>query len=128
MPAKITILICLSLLASFFSCSTPKDQEAKKENHIVENTMKGKIISETFVNKGGKEISTIHDLFFETDQGTYFIKFMDSNISYEEAAALINQSVTIEGEIRDGFWDVPDDNPQYAQSRTGPYLVINKIY
>lgn len=128
MLTKILILISLFSLLSFFSCSVPKDQETKKESQTADNTMKGKIISETFVNKGGKEISTIHDLFFETDQNTYFIKFMDSNISYEEAAALINQSVTIEGEIRDGFWDVPDDNPQYAQSRTGPYLVISKIY
>jgi hypothetical protein len=109
------------------SCSTPKDQEAdttSTENH---ETMKGKIIAKTFVNKGGKEISTIKDLYFETGGETYFIKFMDSDITYEEATALLDQPIEIEGEIRDGLWDISDEDPAYAQSRGGLYLVIKKI-
>lgn len=89
--------------------------------------MTGKIVSQSFVNKVGKEISTIQDLYFETSGETYFIKFMDSNISFEEAEKLLDQTITIEGEIRDGMWDVPDDNPEYAQSRTGEYIVIFSI-
>jgi len=89
--------------------------------------MKGKIISKTFINKGGKEISTIHDLYFETDKETYFIKFMASNISYEEALDLLDQPIEIEGELKDGLWDIPDEDPAYAQSRGGIYLVIHNV-
>lgn len=89
--------------------------------------MKGKIISKTFVNKGGKEINTIQDLYFETNKDTYFIKFMDSEITYDEAKDLLDQSIEIEGEIREGMWDVPDNDPGYAQSRTGYYVVIFSV-
>ena len=89
--------------------------------------MKGKIISENFVNKVGKEISTIQDLYFETGGESYFIKFMDSKITYEEAAKYLNQTIEIEGEIREGMWDISDADPGYAQSRTGYYIVIIKI-
>lgn len=89
--------------------------------------MKGQIKSKTFVNKGGKEIATIKDLYFETGDDSYFIKFMDSKITYEEAEKLIDQTIEIDGEVREGMWDVPDDNPQYAQSRTGYYIVIFSV-
>lgn len=89
--------------------------------------MTGKIISENFVNKVGKEISTIQDLYFETEGESYFIKFINSNITYDEAKQLINKTIEIEGEIRDGFWDIPDADPAYAQSITGIYLVIYKV-
>ena len=89
--------------------------------------MKGKIIAKTFVNKGGKEISSIKDLYFETHDETYFIKFMDSNISYEEALELLDQPIAIEGELRDGLWDISDEDPAYAQSRVGVYLIIHQV-
>ena len=36
------------------------------------------------------------------------------------------KSVTLEIEIKDGEWD-NCNIPGYVQSRTGPYIVINKI-
>ena len=94
----------------------------KKDNNTI---VTGIIEQKTFVNKGGKEISTIHDLYFKTQSGeTYFIKFMDSKITRDQALALKGQKVSAEVEIIDGMWDVPDDNPQFAQSRTGVYMKI----
>ena len=90
--------------------------------------MFGTIEEKTFVNKGGKEISTVQNLYFNVQNGeTYFIKFMDSNITDTEAQALMGKKISVEAEIIDGLWDVPDDNPQYAQSRTGLYIVIRSF-
>lgn len=122
------IIVTVLILSCGISCSTPKEQDQTQNSaNKTESTMKGKIISENFINKGGKEINTMQDLYFQTEDETYFIKFMDSNISFEEAKKLIDQPIEIEGEVREGLWDVPDDNPQYAQSRTGYYVVIFKI-
>lgn len=124
MQPKLIVIATLFLLP-VTSCLPKKDTHQSAEKN--QTTMTGKIISQSFVNKVGKEISTIQDLYFETSGETYFIKFMDSNISFEEAEKLLDQTITIEGEIRDGMWDVPDDNPEYAQSRTGEYIVIFSI-
>lgn len=136
------LILFASLTLGSSSCSTPKNNDNSSEESTLtydelttiestdlnaKITLKGKITSETFVNKGGKEISTIQDLYFDSDGSTYFIKFMASNISYEEALELIDQPIEIEGELRDGMWDIPDENPAYAQSRGGLYLVILKV-
>lgn len=125
-------ILSFLLITAIASCSTPKEsdsnnEEPKTTDSTTNMIMKGKIISQTFVNKGGKEISTIKDLYFETEDETYFIKFIASNITFEEGLELLDQPVEIEGEIRDGMWDIPDEDPAYAQSRGGLYLVIFKI-
>lgn len=125
MLPKIIISFILVLLVGI-SCSTPEAQE-KSTTETQKNTMKGKIVTKSFVNKGGKEIPTFKDLYFETEKETYFIKFMDSKITYEDAKKYVDQWVEIEGEVREGMWDVPDDDPGYAQSRTGYYVVIFSI-
>lgn len=125
MLPKIIISFILVLLVGI-SCSTPEAQE-KSTTETQKNTMKGKIVTKSFVNKGGKEIPTFKDLYFETEKESYFIKFMDSKITYEDAKKYVDQWVEIEGEVREGMWDVSDDDPGYAQSRTGYYVVIFSI-
>ena len=116
MLLKSTLILILTCVICF-SCNVMK----KDNNTIVTGTIEQK----TFVNKGGKEISNIQDLYFKTQSGeTYFIKFMDSKITRDQALALKGQKVSAEVEIIDGMWDVPDDNPQFAQSRTGVYVKI----
>jgi hypothetical protein len=87
--------------------------------------MIGTIEQKSFTNKGGKEINTIQDLYFKTEKGeSYFIKFVDSKITFEQAKTLLGQKISAEVEIKDGMWDVPDENPALAQSRTGVYIKI----
>lgn len=96
-----------------------------KTNHNKDQIMTGVIEQKTFVNKVGKEINDIQDLYFKsTDGTTYFIKLLNSNISYEQAIAILGQNISAEIEVKEGMWDVPDDNPLYAQSRTGQYILI----
>ncbi len=110
------------LLAILTSCSNLK--KVNQNNEI----MLGTIEEKTFTNKGGKEINTIQDLYFKVQNGeTYFIKFMSSSISYDQAKAQLGKKISVEAEIIDGLWDVPDDNPQFAQSRTGLYIVIKSF-
>lgn len=111
-------------LLAVFSVLIVSCNNLKKVNHS-NDIMLGTIEEKTIINKGGKEVSSIKDLYFNLQDGdTYFIKFINSNISFEEASALVGQKLSVEAEIIDGLWDVPDNNPQQAQSRTGKYIVI----
>lgn len=122
MQHKTLSLSILIILMVITSCTNTK--KVNQNNDI----MLGTIEEETFVNKGGKEISTIKDLYFNVQNGdTYFIKFMSSNMTYDEAKANLGKKISVEAKIIDGLWDVADDNPQYAQSRTGPYIVIKSF-
>ena len=112
-------IFIIILVVVINSCTLLKNKNNKDE------IMTGVIEQKTFVNKGGKEINTTQDLYFKSNDGnTYFIKFLNSNISYEQAKSILGQPISAEIEIKDGMWDVSDENPQESQSRTGLYILI----
>ncbi len=127
----------LNRLIPFFSCaillfgigcSTSKSKTSDKSTQFPKPvTLNGKIVIKAFVNKVGETSQTMQDLYFETSEDFYFIKFTESEISDAEAMAVLNKPIGIEGEIREGFWDVSDDEGSFVQSRSGPYLVITKV-
>ena len=84
----------------------------------------GKVVSEPFVNKGGREDPRMIDLYFEMDGRRYFIKFLDSNVSRSEMIKELNRSIKVQGRISDGLWD--SNNPN-EQSRVGQYIIINRV-
>ncbi|MBE2245625.1 MAG: hypothetical protein IAE67_00060 [Candidatus Competibacteraceae bacterium] len=84
------------------------------------------ILSE-FVNKIGKTHHEIQELYMRCSVQDYFIKLCESDVGYEELKPFINKGITVEYEIRNGAWDICKDDPDYAQSRIGPYIIIKKI-
>lgn len=80
-----------------------------------------------------------NEIYIRRSMGDYFIKFCESKVSrdelehhlsyeYEEmkAISLINDSVTLEVEFRDGYWDICDENLT-QDSRTGKYVIVHRI-
>ena len=123
-------ILLLSLLF-LYSCAV-KNYTLNKTPKITENGQiwRGQIVSKTFVSKGGK-VTESRDLYFRLSVKDYFIKFCESDVTFEQIEPFINnefeiKSVTLEIEIKDGEWD-NCNVPGYVQSRTGPYIVINKI-
>jgi hypothetical protein len=130
------ILFSYILLLLLAGCTTPSAVPVEKtidkapiENNLVVSYT-GTIIEKTFVNKGGKVMENIKELYFKiSEEEIYFIKYQytEGSITSDDLQPLINQTITINGQIIDGLWDVSEDNPYEAQSRIGKYLVIFSI-
>ena len=93
-------------------------------------TYSGQVVSKTTESKGSKNPNQ-GDYYFRLSTGDYFIKFCESDVTFDQIAPFIQtefeiKSVTLEIEMKDGEWDNCKE-PGYVQSRIGPYLVINKI-
>ena len=116
----------------FFNSCALKNNSANKTPIINKNgqTFKGQIVLKTFVSKGGK-VTESQDLYFRLSTGDYFIKFCESDITFDQIEPFIQKefeikSVTVEIEFKDGEWDNCNE-PGYMQSRIGPYAIIKKI-
>ncbi len=114
---------CLTLLISIVcivSCNSPKNGSTidnKKE-------VKAEVVQEQFTNKGGRDIDGVYDYFLKYENKKMFIKFMDSDITFEQIEPFIGKKATFEISERQGLWDTNDPE---VQSRVGEYVVIWKI-
>ena len=119
----LTLLQCQTVnptTSTTVNTSTTKTETTM--NDTVE--LKGRIEKIQFVNKAGRPIDGVFDLFFVSGNGKrIFIKtrFGVSAVSREELVALEGKSIIIEGIIEDGLWDA-DSNE--VQSRVGKYLRV----
>lgn len=84
------------------------------------------LMEKEFVNKGGK-ITDYKELYLQCSIQDYFIKICESNVTLEDLKPYINSGIKVKMEIKEGMWDHCSDDPAYAQSRTGTYVVIKKI-
>lgn len=84
------------------------------------------LIEKSFINKGGK-VTEYTELYLRCSVQDYFIKLCESEVTKEELKKYLDKGITVEMEIKDGMWDHCNDDPSYAQSRTGTYVIINKI-
>lgn len=89
----------------------------------------GKILKRSFVNKAGKTIPHVFDLYFETQEKNYIIlqrkhqDALDSNFLEQE----VDKEVIVLATIQEGLWDDDGNSPYPVQSRFGPYMVIFRI-
>ena len=84
------------------------------------------LIEKEFTNKAGK-IETHKELYLRCSIQDYFIKICEGNVTYEELKPYLNKGINVKMEIREGMWDHCEENPSYAQSRTGTYVIIKSI-
>ena len=97
--------------------------------------IRGLIVEKPFVNKVGKA-SDFKEMYFRLSVQDYFIKFCESKItkaqlqahldSLPEAGPLGDKAVTLEIEIKNGEWDICDEEYP-VQSRVGDYIVVYRI-
>lgn len=97
------------------------------ENHTKDPEIKeftGKLIEVPFVNKAGRVIPNMGDLFLKIGEEEYFIKFMEGKVLRVDLEKYLNQSIKVKGYLSSGLWDT--DNPE-MQSRFGDYMVVLEI-
>lgn len=116
------------IIVLFYSCNnriiTSKNQELNKKPKAKYTTCV--LVEKSFINKAGK-ISEQKELHLQCSIQDYFIKICAGKVTSKELKKHINKAITVDMEIKEGFWDHCSDNLSYPQSRTGTYVVINKI-
>jgi len=99
---------------------------SKTNKNINSKTTTYQLIEKEFTHKGGK-FTEYKELYLSCSIQDYFIKICESNVTSEQLTPYMNKSIQVEIEIKDGFLDHCDEIPEYAQSRTGTYVIIKKI-
>lgn len=84
------------------------------------------LVEKSFINKGGK-MGDFTELYLQCSVQDYFIKICAGEVTTDELRKYLNQGITVDMEIKEGLWDICNDDPAYAQSRMGTYVVIHKI-
>lgn len=122
-----TQLLISILILNFIACSETKEiPQGKSMSLTSSKTTTCQLIEKKFTNKGGK-VAAYQELYLRCSIQDYFIKFCEGKVTAKELRPYINSGIEVEMEIKQGMWDHCSDNPAYAQSRTGTYVVINKI-
>ncbi|PCJ28066.1 MAG: hypothetical protein COA97_01975 [Flavobacteriales bacterium] len=120
-------LIASIMFLTFFACSETKEVPKGKSMSLTDSkTTTCQLIIKEFTNKGGK-VTEYKELYLRCSIQDYFIKICEGNVTAEELKPYIGSGIEVIMEIKEGMLDHCDENPAYSQSRTGTYIVINKI-
>lgn len=90
-------------------------------------TLKGKIVKEDMINKKGHKQEGMQDLYFSTSTDSYIIKLIGGKFLKKDLEAYGDKELTIKAIKKFGNIDVDSDDPSYAQTRVGEYILILEI-
>lgn len=121
-----TLILILSVGLIFFSSCKNASEANLKEKDPNKSHTTCQLIEKEFINKGGK-VTEYKELYLRCSIQDYFIKICESNVDTKTLRKYLNKSISVEMEVREGMWDICTDDPTYAQSRIGTYVVIKKI-
>lgn len=121
-----TLIFILSGIFIFSSSCKNSSESNLKEKDPNRNYTTCQLIEKVFINKGGK-VAEYKEMYLRCSIQDYFIKICESNVDAKKLRKYINKSISVEMEIKKGNWDICTDDPAYAQSRGGTYVVIKKI-
>lgn len=102
----------------------------KNNDHINSDTLtlKGKIVKESMENKKGQKLEGVQDYYFASGNKSYFIKTVVGNFSKQDLDKIgFTKEITIQCILKTGTWDIGPDDPSYAATRTGEYIIILEI-
>lgn len=86
----------------------------------------GPLVEKPFYKKNGEK-ADFTELYLRASIQDYFIKFCESNVGRSAVEPFIDQVISVQGEIKNGNWDICPADPSEMQSRIGPYIIIQSI-
>jgi hypothetical protein len=116
-------LICISI-TNLYAMNT--DQL----NHIDGDTLilKGKITTSNMEDKRGTKMEGVVDYYFSDGKDSYFIKRVEGGkFNFADLNKLAGKEMTIRAIKKFGNWDIDSEDPSYAQTRMGEYILILEI-
>src|SRR5687767_8772073 len=90
-------------------------------------TLKGRIVKESMENKKGQKMEDVQDYYFSTSSGSFFIKTVGSKFSKDDLEALVLKEITVKCIKKFGNIDIGPEDPSYAATRVGEYILILEI-
>jgi hypothetical protein len=118
-----------NLFALIISLSTINLFAMNPNDHINGDTLilKGRIVKENMENKKGQKLEGVEDLYFSTGTNSYFIKLTSGKFSPTDLEKYGTKEITIRAIKKFGNIDIESEDPSYAQTRVGEYIVILEI-
>jgi hypothetical protein len=101
-----------------------EENRTETMENVTTKIVEAKVKYVPFVNKAGKEIEGVGDLFLVYDGQEWFIKFSAGNVMREDVEKLIDKTARFSIIEQEGLWDT--DNPE-VQSRIGKYVAVFEI-
>lgn len=123
------LLLILGVLSFVFLLTNAQSNsitQISKQNNIDTLFMDGVLIKKQFVNKAGRQINEVFDLYLVNENIETFVKISESNFSTKELDKLIGKEKMYAVEMKVGNWDVENDDHD-SQSRYGKYCVLLKV-
>lgn len=92
-------------------------------------TLKGRVVKADMTNQKGAKLEGVQDYYFSTSDGTgsYFIKTAVGDYSKDDLDKFGNTELTIRCVKKFGNIDIGPEDPSYAATRIGEYIVILEI-
>lgn len=123
------LLLILGVLSFVFVLVNAKSNsviQTSNQSNIDTLFMDGVLIKKQFVNKGGRAIKDVFDLYLVNENIETFVKVSGGNYKTKDLEKYLGKQMLYAVEMRDGNWDTQDGNHE-MQSRIGKYCVILKI-
>lgn len=123
------LLLILGVLSFVFLMVNAKSNlvvKTSKQSAIDTLFMDAVLVKKQFVNKGGKEIKEVFDLYLVNEDIETFVKISGGNYKTKDLEKFIGKKMFYAVEIRNGNWDSQDGDYE-IQSRIGKYCVILKV-
>ncbi len=120
----LALIICLYTVG----CSTSKT--SLESNKSKENLKNGTVLYIPKKTRNG--LQSEMEFYFRFEEINYFVKFSESKVEPTELKNYINETILIEGTIKNGPWEqmkatTITSNERSEKPRTGPYITIDKI-
>ncbi|MES2838466.1 MAG: hypothetical protein V4667_13140 [Bacteroidota bacterium] len=126
MKKLLLILGALSFVFLLTNAQSNSTTQISKQNNIDTLFMDGVLVKKQFVNKAGRQINEVFDLYLVNENIETFVKISGGNYKTKDLEKYLGKQMLYAVEMRDGNWDTQDGNHE-MQSRIGKYCVILKI-
>ncbi len=101
----------------------------KTNDHINGDTLvlKGRIAKSDMESKKGEKLEGVIDYYFSSGGNSYFIKTASGKFSKTDLDAFGDKEITIKCVKKFGNVDIDSNDPAYAQTRVGEYILILEV-
>ena len=90
-------------------------------------TLKGRVVKADMETQKGTKSEGVQDYYFSTGSNSYFIKTAVGKFSKQDLDKIGDKEIIIKCTKKFGTVDIGPDDPSYAATRVGEYIVILEI-
>lgn len=121
-PQRIFLLLIFLTAANLFAM---KPNGYSNEDTL---TLKGKIVKADMKTQKGTKSEGVQDYYFSSGGHSYFIKTAVGEFTKQDLDKIgIKKTIRVKCIKKNGTWDIGSDDPSFAATRTGEYILILEL-